>query len=695
MTKKKDNDKKNSKNILIGLFCLIMVGLLVYKIYPSYSVPLDNDVRIDEESDLTYYLNISYDGKDEYVTSSSNTAKAEVFSDYIYIEDKLPDGLVFKGFTSTADGTIGAVERNDPTKACSGYVVDGSNGLTYDEATRTVSFKVKELQAGCKISVGIQTTTPSLGDKKRMDFYNNALAKEGSFGIYSNTVHTFIGKRDETLYKVKYQYTGEVPDNAPPLPNDIMYAGNTIVGVLNNVLIDGYEFSGWSSTDVTIHDNSFTMPQKEVTLTGSFAKKENYDVIYLIEGSDKPFGFEPPKRKGYGLGDDVKMDSLKVGDEVGGYRFLGWKSDDITLPEEVGNKSRIFTMPNKDVTITGKFERISYKVTYKFQGSMVPPASESLLPAEEQHYPGDTVTLAPNPEAEGYKFLGWYREADFKMPAEDVVVYGEWQAFGGVFSPEIKKEVVDKKDSYSKGEKVSFQITVTNTEDYAIHEVMLEEQTEGCYFIEGEEGLYEVPTENWVTIPTINPKSSVTVKAEYIAGEEVSKKIENVVKIQGATSEGSTYFDDSVEHKATANFYVANLGMIIHKVGEEENPLYGAEFTLYNDEELTNEIATGLEFSNLSPGRTYYLKETKTPTGYKLLDKILEVDVTEEGFVSILGYTVSNENGIAEVTIANERVDILPNTGGVGVLPFVLSGLIILIIGSVGVVLNRKRRRKK
>ena len=167
------------------------------------------------------------------------------------------------------------------------------------------------------------------------------------------------------------------------------------------------------------------------------------------------------------------------------------------------------------------------------------------------------------------------------------------------------------------------------------------------------------------------------------------------MKIQGATSEGSTYFDDSVEHKATANFYVANLGMIIHKVGEEENPLDGAEFTLYNDEELTNEIATGLEFSNLSPGRTYYLKETKTPTGYKLLDKILEVDVTEEGIVSILGYTVSNENGIAEVTIANERVDILPNTGGVGVLPFVLSGLIILIIGSVGVVLNKKRRRKK
>lgn len=691
---KKKNEKKNSKSILTGLFCLVMVGLLVYKIYPSYSVPLANDVRVDEESDLTYYLNINYDGKDEYVVSSSNTAKAEVYSDYIYIEDKIPDGLVFKGFVSTADGTIGAVERNDSTKACSGYVVDGSKGLTYDEDTRTVSFKVRELQAGCKISVGIMTTTPSLGDQKRMDFYNNAFAKEGSFGIYSNTVHTFMGKGDATLYKVRYQYTGDVPENAPTLPNDIAYSSNTTVSVLSDVFLDGYEFSGWSSSDVTIHNNTFTMPSKEVTLTGSFIKKETHDVIYSIKGSDMPSGFEPPKKRSYGIGDDVKIDSLKAGDEIAGYRFLGWKSDDITLPSESDGKSRIFTMPDKDVSITGEFERISYKVTYKFQGSVIPPASESLLPAEEYHYPGDYVTLANDPEIDGYKFLGWYQDTNFKMPEEDVVVYGEWQTYGGVFSPEIKKEVVNKKDSYSKGEKVLFQITVTNTEDYAIHEVLLEEQAEGSYFIEGEGDFYEVLTEDWVRIPTINPKSSVIVNAEYIAGDEVSKKIENVVKLQGASSDGDTYLDESKEYEASVDFFVANLGIIIHKVGEEDNPLEGAEFTLYKDEELTNKIATGLEFSGLAPGHTYYLKETKAPTGYKLLDKVLELDVTEDGIVSIIGYAVSNENGAAEVTIANERVDILPNTGGIGVLPFVLNGLIIVIIGSVGVVLSKKRRKK-
>ena len=148
-----------------------------------------------------------------------------------------------------------------------------------------------------------------------------------------------------------------------------------------------------------------------------------------------------------------------------------------------------------------------------------------------------------------------------------------------------------------------------------------------------------------------------------------------------------------MEHKASVNFYVANLGMVIHKVGEGNHPLDGAEFTLYKDEELTNEMATGLEFSGFAPGHTYYLKEIKAPTGYKLLDKVLEVDVTEDGIISIIGYTVSNHDGIAEVTIANERVDILPNTGGVGVLPFVISGLILVIVGSVGVVLNKRRKR--
>ena len=58
--------------------------------------------------------------------------------------------------------TIGAVKRSDGT-SCPGSVVGDFAGLVYNESTRTVSFKVKNLQAGCKLTVGIVTTTPATG----------------------------------------------------------------------------------------------------------------------------------------------------------------------------------------------------------------------------------------------------------------------------------------------------------------------------------------------------------------------------------------------------------------------------------------------------------------------------------------------------------------------------------------------------
>lgn len=49
-------------------------------------------------SDLTYYLDVYYDGKDSEATVSSDTALAKVYSDLILVEDKIPDGLTFKEF---------------------------------------------------------------------------------------------------------------------------------------------------------------------------------------------------------------------------------------------------------------------------------------------------------------------------------------------------------------------------------------------------------------------------------------------------------------------------------------------------------------------------------------------------------------------------------------------------------------------
>ena len=141
--------KINKKSVI---FISLIIGLIaiVSIIGFTLSANLDNDVEVEADSDLTYYLKVSYDGVDRYGVEAGDDFVAEVRSGYIYVTDKIPAGLIFNGFEGTSDGSIGAVSFKDGT-ACTGKVVDDStggeelndyHGLHYDDETRTVSFKL-------------------------------------------------------------------------------------------------------------------------------------------------------------------------------------------------------------------------------------------------------------------------------------------------------------------------------------------------------------------------------------------------------------------------------------------------------------------------------------------------------------------------------------------------------------------------
>ena len=678
--------------IIIGLVTLgvIIMGILIVT-SPSFAAPVENDVKLEENSELIYYIDVNYDGKDANATTSSDSATASVYSDYIYVEDKIPDGLTFKGFVTTDDGSIGAVKRSDGT-SCAGYVENGTNGLTYNELTRTVSFRVKNLQAGCKVTVGIITETPTLPTgTNRMDFYNTAYGREGSTTFNSNTVHSFIGRDNVATYQVIYEYVGTVPEGAPEPPITTSYIEGSSVGVSQDVTVEGYTFSGWTSDDVTVTNGSFTMPANTVTFKGSFTEsvEDKYTVSYNIKG-DTPSGYAVPLDKEYEVGDDVQLDSLKPGDEINGYRFLGWTSTDVTLPETEEDDTAIFTMPEHDVVITGSFERISYTVTYLFQGSVIPPNSDSLLPETVSYYPGDKVTLAEYPVAEGHRFLGWYYADTFTMPSEDVVIYGEWMIETGTFSPTITKTITNKQDIYQEGEKVSFDITVTNTADFTITDVILEEKTDGSYFISGDD--YILRNNTYVLIPSITAGNSVTVHAEYIAGNDVVKNITNTVELTGALADNNYYLDTTKDYIGEVDFTVANISLNINKINEDNENLTDAEFTLYSNEELTDIISTGLSFNGLSPNTTYYLKETKVPTGYQILKDPLEVNVDNNGTITIDGYDITTNNGENEVSIVNYAINVLPNTGGIGIIPYIVIGLSLVMTGTICLIIIVRKK---
>lgn len=680
------------KKITIGLMMMAIVLVIVAVVAsPSLASPIENDVKVEEDSELTYYIDINYDGKDAEAITSSDSATASVYSDYIYVEDKIPDGLTFKGFVTTSDGTIGAVRRSDGM-SCAGYVENGVNGLIYNELTRTVSFRVKNLQAGCKITVGIITQTPTLGAGiNRMDFYNTAYGREGNSTVNSNTVHVFMGRDNITPFQVSYEYEGEVPEGAPEPPPSTSYVAGSTVGVSQDITVAGYEFSGWQTDDVNVVNNSFVMPSNNVVFVGRFTQKEEeiHTVSYEITG-EVPDGYAVPLDKEYSSGSDVKVDSLKPGDEINGYRFLGWTTDDVILPETKDDEDTIFTMPDHDVVLSGSFERISYSVTYLFQGAVIPPNADSLLPEVEEYYPGEKVTVAKYPEAPGYSFLGWYSADEFVMPEEDVVIYGEWMIETGTFSPTITKIITNEQESYQEGEIVSFDITVTNTADFPITDVLLEEQTEGCNFVSGDN--YIVRNNSFVLIPSIGAGSSITVKAEYKAGNETVKDITNVVELTGALAANHYSLDTTKEYKAEVDFKVANISLNINKINEDKEILKDTEFTLYKNQALTNAVSTGLSFDGLVPNTTYYLKETKVSSGYQILDQVLTVNVGSDGKITIPGYDVTNKDGENKVTIVNTAINVLPNTGGTGVIPYIVIGLLLVGAGVICLMIIMRKR---
>ena len=126
---------KKNKKILLLVLC-VLIGTVALIIGTSYGSVLENDVEVAPNSELTYYLDIMYDGidRDGVNTNSINTV-ALLYSDYIYVTDKIPDGLTFTGFITTSDGTIGAVSQNDENKQCVGSVIDDTHEEFNDHGT--------------------------------------------------------------------------------------------------------------------------------------------------------------------------------------------------------------------------------------------------------------------------------------------------------------------------------------------------------------------------------------------------------------------------------------------------------------------------------------------------------------------------------------------------------------------------------
>ena len=161
---------------------------------------------------------------------------------------------------------------------------------------------------------------------------------------------------------------------------------------------------------------------------------------------------------------------------------------------------------------------------------------------------------------------------------------------------------------------------------------------------------------------------------------------------------------DSGDGYATFADMVNPFDLKITKTNEKGKTLKGAEFTLYSDKECTKVVDTQtsdengvLSFKGLKVETTYYFKETKAPTGYRIpVDKngnayVHSVYVTATPQTNTFNFTVdgikydtSNTTGnvslegtkkerVVAVDITNKTTQLLPETGSNGTI--ILLGL--------------------
>lgn len=193
----------------------------------------------------------------------------------------------------------------------------------------------------------------------------------------------------------------------------------------------------------------------------------------------------------------------------------------------------------------------------------------------------------------------------------------------------------------------------------------------------------------------------ITLYAKYISSKQIS--IEYKLTYSQAHSKYDTteysFNLNSVDgfrnyaifvNSNAITLYSYTLGILAYEKGDKTKLLNGLIFDVYSDEALTNKIdtittddkgTTGID--RLGEG-TFYLKQTKTKTGYSLL----------KPFSITLDSTNSQPNETTTFEIQIPKAGILPVTGGAGIIIYIVLGLAIIVGAVVGFIYYNKKKEK-
>ena len=217
---------------------------------------------------------------------------------------------------------------------------------------------------------------------------------------------TFTATTKVHQHSLTYMLDGEMKSQAP-----VNYG--TAVAVQADPTKTGYTFSGWKVSGAEPVYGKFTMPDNDVTITGSFSAN-TYTVTFNANGgegsmADQSFTY------------DEKQALAANGFTRTGWRFTGWKLGNTTYTDGQA-VSNLTAEANGTVTLEAQWEHILY--TLKF----VVDKSGKVYHTEQKYY-GNAITPPEAPEKAGYRFDGWDREIPATMPDGDLTITAKWSSY--------------------------------------------------------------------------------------------------------------------------------------------------------------------------------------------------------------------------------------------------------------------------
>ncbi|EOQ36193.1 S-layer homology domain-containing protein [Butyricicoccus pullicaecorum] len=276
-------------------------------------------------------------------------------------------------------------------------------------------------------------------------------------------------------YSLSYRYSGEVPENAPALPDT---ASKKLEGDPVEVVaappMKGYTFSGWTvaepATGTIIVNGTVTMPAANVVLEGFWTKNPVYTLTYdaNFEG-----GGQKTPDAACEAGTVLTIQGEKLFTRGEDYTLIDWNTD----PNGGGTTydfGESFTVPKDNTTLYAQWKR-NYTLTYISNGGS---SVES-----EQYLENETAQVDEEPEREGYTFEGWYADEALMIPVTEVemtsdkYVYAKWKKIsdGGAshpeYTPDDDDENTDRDDEDDTEEFTDEEVPLAetpwlNTEDH-------------------------------------------------------------------------------------------------------------------------------------------------------------------------------------------------------------------------------------